>query len=217
MLCNLAIRPLRAISDGRIRSFWAACVRLRQWCRAPTSVRGDSEARNPVDTTSAPPGGADSSMLPRDLPARLAQDGYVGPGLESDMLGLTMRVLSEPKARRYVPGPDEVCISMHGRGAPATRLHSGWVEVLRVACDDTGPYAVPTLTGRSLSPDEAASILAFVRRHLGRRRLVVHCVAGVSRSRSVAAAVASVFGLPYRWTALNPDVTSAIGAAAHGV
>ena len=77
-------------------------------------------------------------MLPRGLPARLAHDGYAGPGVEGDTLGLTMRVLSEPKVRRYVPGPDEVCLSIHARCAPPTSLHPGWVEVLRITCDDTG-------------------------------------------------------------------------------
>ncbi len=214
MSCNLAVRPLRAIADGRIRNFWDARVRPRRRCRPPTSGCGDSAARKRVDTSSATRGGADFSMLPRDLPARLAHDGYAGPGVEGATPGLTMRVLSESKVRRYAPGPDEVCISIRARCAAPLSLHPDWVEVLRIACDDTGPYASPPLNAQALTREDAAAILTFVRRHLGRRRLVVHCVAGVSRSRSVAAAVARVFGLPYRWTALNADVMSAMQAAA---
>lgn len=154
-------------------------------------------------------------MLPRDLPARLARDGYAGPGAEDDTPGLQMRVLSEPKVRRYTPGPDEICISIHSRRASAPTLRPGWVEVLRVPCDDTGPYAQVMPGAQPLTSDEAAAILVFVRRHLGRRRLVIHCAAGVSRSRSIASAIAEVFALPYRWTALNADVVAAIRAAAH--
>lgn len=152
-------------------------------------------------------------ILPRDLPTRLAQDGYIGPGDECDASGLAMTVLSESKARRYTPGPDDVCISIHGRRDAPAALRPGWAAVLRVACDDTGAY-VPAIDGaQSLTPDQATTILRFVREHLERRRLVVRCAAGVSRSRSVAAAVAEIFGLPYRWTALNVDVVAAIRAA----
>lgn len=153
-------------------------------------------------------------LLPRDLPAQLAHDGYVGPGDERDAPGLAMAVLSASKVRRYSPGIDDVCISIHGRHDEPTALQPGWAAVLRVACDDTGPYAPTGQDAQSLTLDQATAILQFVRAHLGRRRLVLHCVAGVSRSRSVAAAVAEIFGLPYVWTALNDDVGRAIHAAA---
>ena len=153
-------------------------------------------------------------MLPRDLPGRLARDGYAGPGNEADWRGLQMLVLSEPKARRYQPGPDEVCVSIRGRATAPIVLRSGWVAVLDVACDDTGPYAAATSSARALTREQAREILTFVQRHLHRRRLVLHCHAGVSRSRSVAAAIAELFRLPYHWTPLNTDAVAAIRAAA---
>ncbi|WP_310571215.1 hypothetical protein [Gemmatimonas sp.] len=52
-------------------------------------------------------------LLPRDLPAQLAHDGSVAPGDEQDALSLTLAVLSASKVRRYTPGTDDVCISIH--------------------------------------------------------------------------------------------------------
>jgi predicted protein tyrosine phosphatase len=123
-----------------------------------------------------------------------------------------MRVLGERDARVYVPGPGEICISIGARGAEPVPLQPGWVAVLRVACDDTCAYAPARRHARSLTPDEAAAVLAFVAAHPTARRLVVHCRAGVSRSRSLAAALAERLALPYRWTVVNPDVVAAVRA-----
>jgi predicted protein tyrosine phosphatase len=90
----------------------------------------------------------------------------------------------------------------------------GWREVLEVVFDDTGEYAPPRADAQPLSIDAAGRILAFVTRHRARRRLVLHCHAGVSRSRSVAAAISELEALPYRWTVVNPDVVATMRAAA---
>ncbi len=57
-------------------------------------------------------------LLPRDLPARLAHDGYVGPSDECDAPGLSMTVLNEPKARRY-----PVLRYYSQRGLPGMECH----------------------------------------------------------------------------------------------
>lgn len=99
---------------------------------------------------------------------------------------------------------------IHGRREALTSLRPGWAAVLHVVCDDTGPYAPAGPDAQSLTSDQVTAILQFVRDHLGWRRLVLHCAAGVPRSRSVTAAVAEIVGLPYVWTALNgvPGVPS---------
>jgi predicted protein tyrosine phosphatase len=125
-----------------------------------------------------------------------------------------MTVLRAFKVRRYTPAIDDVCISIHGRCEAPTALRPGWAAVLRVACDDTGPQAPAEQDAQSLTLDQATAILQFVREYHERRRLVVRCAAGVSRSRSVAAALAEIFGLPYRWTALNADVVRVMKSAA---
>lgn len=103
---------------------------------------------------------------------------------------------------------------IHGRREALTSLRPGWAAVLHVVCDDTGPYAPAGPDAQSLTSDQVTAILQFVRDHLGWRRLVLHCAAGVPRSRSVTAAVAEIVGLPYVWTALNGDAGRAIKAAA---
>jgi predicted protein tyrosine phosphatase len=138
----------------------------------------------------------------------------VGPGDERDAPGLAVTVLSASKVRRYTPGTDDVCISIHGRREDPTALQSGWAAVLCVACDDTVSYALAGHDAQSLTLDQSTATFQFVREHLGSRRLVVNCAAGVSRSRSVAAALAEIFGLPYRWTALNADVVRVMKSAA---
>lgn len=152
-------------------------------------------------------------MLPRYLPALLAGDGFIGRGDERDHSNLAMLVLSASKAARYVPGPNEVCISIHAHGTAPPSLSPGWAAVLRIECDDTGPYAPTTVGAKSLTTDQGAAIIQFVREHRSRRRLVLHCAAGVSRSRSLACAIAELFGLPYRWTALNGDVLRVMRAS----
>jgi predicted protein tyrosine phosphatase len=125
-----------------------------------------------------------------------------------------MRVLSASKVRAYVPGPCEVLIAIRSRGAKASPLQAGWADVLSIECDDTGEFAPPRQDSRPLTVTEASAILDFVEHHRHQRRLVIHCDAGVSRSRSVAAAVAEHLGLPYSWTVFNADVVATVRAAA---
>lgn len=145
-------------------------------------------------------------LLPRDLPARLRYDGYVGVGHEPQGGVLQLRVMSVQKIQRYIPGADEVLISIRSHGALAARVPDGWVDILFLAFDDTGALAAPASAARGMTPSDATAVLRFVRRNRQRRRLVIQCEAGVSRSRSLASAVAQVLQLPYRWTVLNDGV-----------
>ncbi len=153
-------------------------------------------------------------LLPRDLPARLAGDGYTGTLPEDQSGVLQVRVLSAPKVRRYRPGPDEVLIAVRSPGAAAMPPLPDWHDVLEIVFDDTGQYATPRPESQMLSMNAARIILAFVARHRCRRRLVLHCDAGVSRSRSLAAVISELEALPYRWTVVNPDVVMVVRAAA---
>ena len=119
---------------------------------------------------------------------------------------MQMRVLSAPKVERYSPAAGEVLISIRTPGSQRPTLRSGWQAVLHVEFADTGPFAPLHDAGEGLSEEIAAEILDFVATHRLCRRLVVQCHAGVSRSRSLAAVIAELYGLPYRWTALNADV-----------
>ncbi|MBL0889124.1 MAG: hypothetical protein IBJ19_00790 [Gemmatimonadaceae bacterium] len=154
------------------------------------------------------------SLLPRSLPRRLATDGYVGDIEEGQSGVLQMRVLSAPKLARYTPVVDEVLITISTPGRRTAPQRAGWIEVLALVFDDTGSLAASRPDARSICIEDARRIVAFVSRHVRRRRLVLSCDAGISRSRSVAAAVARLLNLPYRWTVLNPvvyDLLSHVG------
>ena len=153
-------------------------------------------------------------MLPRDLPARLARDGYCGSDDESEWRGLEMRVFSRPKIVKYIPCEREICISIVSRGEPAVALALGWWAVHRIECDDTGQFAANRGDALPLTQQDARAVLEFVSTYREARRVVVQCHAGVSRSRSLAAALAEQFGLPYRWTVFNADMLAAIRRAA---
>jgi predicted protein tyrosine phosphatase len=127
---------------------------------------------------------------------------------------MQMRVLSAPKVQRYAPTGDEVLISIRSPGDPAPRLKDGWRAVLSVVFADTGPYAAPHAGQAGLTREIAYDILDFVEAHRACRRMTIQCHAGVSRSRSLAAVLADLFALPYKWTAVNPDVVRVVREAA---
>jgi protein-tyrosine phosphatase len=83
--------------------------------------------------------------------------------------------------------------------------------------EDTGSEAkrVPRRQDNpvGISTQQALDASSFVLKHRSAPALVVHCTAGVSRSRSLAAAVATVLGLPYQWTVVNDAVYRAVSSA----
>ena len=90
------------------------------------------------------------------------------------------------------PPEGAVLISITDPGREAA-LPSGYRDVLRLQfhdCDPEaaalGPEAVP------MRPEQAERIWRFARRHRG-RNIVVHCGAGVSRSRAVVEALMRTF------------------------
>ena len=89
-------------------------------------------------------------------------------------------------------------------------MSSRFDAVLRLVFDDTGAYAQYVDQGgdnpSTMSPEQALDVAAFVLEHERADALVIHCTAGVSRSRSLAAAVSDALSLPYQWTVVNDDV-----------
>jgi predicted protein tyrosine phosphatase len=90
------------------------------------------------------------------------------------------------------PPEGAVLISITDPGREAA-FPSGYLDVLRLQFQDCdpgaqtlGPEAVP------LHPEQAERIWLFARRHRG-RNIVVHCAAGVSRSRAVVEALLRTF------------------------
>ena len=135
----------------------------------------------------------------------LDEDHYAGPRL---------LVLDASAAARHRPGRDEACISIRDRGARVVDLSTRFVDVLRLAFDDVSLYAADLgPDARSITQEQADAVIAFFEQHRHRQRLVLHCTAGISRSRSAAAALADCYGLPYRFCCVNDDVARAVCSA----
>lgn len=156
-------------------------------------------------------------MLPRQVLQLLASDGYRpehpaarGAKCEVDYTGLHIRVMSAPKARAYVPGGGEIVISIRSPGEPVLPLSPQFDAVLRLVFSDVGEFA-PLSAGdvevrATITAAQADQLAAFVRAHPDATVLVLHCAAGVSRSRSAAAAICTALDLPYRFSVVNDDV-----------
>lgn len=101
-------------------------------------------------------------------------------------------VLSRERAEAYTPDPGEVCISITSPGAKVATLHPGWADVLRLEFADDCWCDAPTRRV-GMTRDHARRAVTFFGRHLDAPRIVVHCEAGVSRSVSMADALAWCF------------------------
>lgn len=134
-------------------------------------------------------------------------DGFQGED-EQQYTGLRLVVSGQATAERYEPGPNEVCISVDstGHGIIPPKLQDGWADVLRLKFDDV----VQDGTLRTITRRQAEAVVQFFAKHQDKKMCLIHCFAGVSRSRSLAGALAICFELPYRYTMLNWTVRQAI-------
>lgn len=122
-----------------------------------------------------------------------------------------VRVMDRDEAARARPVQSGVVISIRAPCMEPAALAPGWQAVLSVEIEDADLHGQLD-TAFDLHP-EADAIAQFVCAHRGARHLVVHCHAGVSRSRSVAAAICDTFGWPYHWTVLHKSLYDALAAA----
>jgi hypothetical protein len=124
-------------------------------------------------------------------------------------------VLSRERAEAYTPDPGEVCISITSPGAKPAALHEDWHAVLRLQfADDCWSDSASRHVG--ITVRDADRAVAFFARFLDAPRFVIHCEAGVSRSVSMADALAWCFGCRHLLTPTpicNPNVFVAIIAA----
>ncbi len=152
-------------------------------------------------------------MLPRHVVLMLGQDGWMkahranaGAPTERQSPAQTVVVLSASKAARHRPSARTAVISIRGARDPEIALSTRYRATLRLVFEDVSIVAEDPTDDGSISAAQAASVAAFVRQHADAGTLLLHCAAGVSRSRSMAAAICDVLGLPYQWTVLNDDV-----------
>jgi hypothetical protein len=123
--------------------------------------------------------------------------------------------MSQASAEVYEPGEREVCISIRDPAAPLPGLSPRFIAVLSLEFQDD-PEPGWEERGRSITEAQADQVIEFVERHVAARRIVVHCLVGVSRSPSLAAGLLVAHG---RWAEpdriVNPGVYQRIlGACA---
>jgi predicted protein tyrosine phosphatase len=104
-------------------------------------------------------------------------------------------ILSRANVENYEPNRVEVCISISDPKAPPVKLSSGFRDVLHLTFTDiASPSRMPFDV--LFAPEHARAILEFVARWPGVERIVVHCVAGQSRSPAVAMGICELRGWP---------------------
>jgi hypothetical protein len=97
-------------------------------------------------------------------------------------------ILSLGRAEAYQPHGTEVCISITDPRAGPVQLSRNFKAVLRLAFSDIlSPPTMPELV--PFAPQHAHEILDFVDRWPEADRIVIHCVAGVSRSPAIGMAL----------------------------
>ncbi len=110
----------------------------------------------------------------------------------------TLLTMGREEAEQFTPGPDDLCISIRSpRASHVPRLRAGWREVLSLVFDDA-PVGDPSGEAVQLSDDQADAVVALLERHPNAHRLVIHCEVGLSRSVSMAMAIAHAHGAVYR-------------------
>lgn len=135
---------------------------------------------------------------------------------EDQYSGLKLLVLGQYSAEKYQPQTgEEVCISITARDDPSfgmgrAKLSGMFRDVLHLQFDDVAVGSADYERATSITPEEADAVVKFVKRHADKKKLVIHCFAGMSRSRSMASAIADYCNLPYDFTVLNPHVYDSV-------
>jgi predicted protein tyrosine phosphatase len=103
-------------------------------------------------------------------------------------------VLSAARAAAYEPSRHEVCISIGDPKSEPVLLSAKFADVLRLSFSDiAAPSPLPF--HELFATEHARAIIEFVNRWCDVDRIVVHCVAGLSRSPAVALAIADLRGM----------------------
>ena len=107
----------------------------------------------------------------------------------------SLLVLSRTDAEAYEPAGVEVCISITNPKTDPVPLSDRFQDIIRLTFTDiAGPSPLPF--DRLFSPDDAKQVVDFVLKWRDCDRIVVHCVAGQSRSPAMAMGICEVFGWP---------------------
>lgn len=89
-------------------------------------------------------------------------------------------------AEQMIPTDNMVLISITQPGDHDADLHPDWKEVLRLQFDDIDGSMLPSSNSRSFTPWHAKEVIDFLEANKEVDELIVHCMAGISRSAAVA-------------------------------
>jgi predicted protein tyrosine phosphatase len=101
-------------------------------------------------------------------------------------------ILSEEKARRYQPAGREVCISITNPKSPPPRLSKSFLATLRLEFTDIAKQS-PFEWDRLFNEECARAIIVFVKQWADVHQIVIHCMAGQSRSPGIAMGLCELF------------------------
>jgi predicted protein tyrosine phosphatase len=142
---------------------------------------------------------------------RCRHDGPTWSGRRRPVGVPLVRVMGDSEVRDARASRAGVVIAIRAPGARVVPLRSGWHAVLEIEVPDVDVYG-NLGPGADVSP-AAREIAAFLRAHHDAPSILVHCRAGLSRSRSVAAALCESRGWPYAWTVLHQPLHDAVAEA----
>lgn len=100
-------------------------------------------------------------------------------------------VLSEKNCVEFKPEPDTVLIRIQLDFFKRLKHKDEYVDILECSFDDVDLES----QGKVIGEDDIRAIVAFFDKHRG-RKMVIHCLAGISRSSATACAWAQFNGLP---------------------
>jgi len=103
-------------------------------------------------------------------------------------------VMSAARAAAYEPSRHEVCISIGDPNSEPVPLSGKFAGVLRLSFSDIAAPS-PFQSHKLFAAEHARAIIEFVDRWCDVDRIVVHCLAGLSRSPAVALAIAELRGM----------------------
>lgn len=125
-------------------------------------------------------------------------------------------VMSAPEAAKMRPRSARgVIVAIRDPDTSPVPLNTHWSDVLRLELPDISWDGQHDPTPESLAP-QASALVSFVHKHRSSPLIAFHCHAGVSRSRTAAAAVCEHYKWPYEWAALHYSWEAALRTAFSG-
>lgn len=127
-----------------------------------------------------------------------------------DYQGCDVVVMSQAEVKIYMPtSENEVCISISNEwwGELKPKLSYRYKDILQLVFDDVAVGDAHRQNTKGMTDEQALEVIKFFEKYYKTAdKIVIHCFGGISRSRSTAATLCKLYGLPFRYTVLNKHV-----------